>query len=341
MRFGSPEYFWLLVGIPLIVGFFIWAHQLRQAALKRFADLGLIRRLTPNASLSRRVWKWVLFLLFFLFMTVALVRPRFGVKMEMVERRGVDVMVALDVSRSMLARDVTPNRIDRAKHEIGKLIGLLKGDRVGLVIFAGESYVQCPLTLDYGTANMFLEAVSTDWIGAQGTALADAIEQATTAFRSKDRKDKVLIVLSDGESHEGDAKKAAAEAAKEGVRIYTIGLGSESGVPIPLSRAGGNVTYKKDTNGDLVLTKLNSVVLEKVALEGNGKYFHAGTNLNLSKIYEEIAKMEKRDLGLNRVSVYKERYQVFLALALVFLLLEFFLPERVRRREEWKGRFET
>ena len=330
MRFGSPEYFWLLLGIPLIVGFFIWAHQLRQGALGRFADLGLIRRLTPTSSLSRRVWKWVLFLFFFLFMTLALVRPRFGVKMEMVERRGVDVMVALDVSRSMLARDITPNRIDRAKHEIGKLIGLLKGDRVGLVIFAGESYVQCPLTLDYAAADMFLEAVSTDWIGVQGTALADAIEQATTAFRSKDRKDKVLIVLSDGESHEGDAKKAAAEAAKEGVRIYTIGLGSESGVPIPLSRAGGNVTYKKDRNGDLVLTKLNSVVLEKVALEGNGKYFHAGTNLNLSKIYEEIAKMEKRDLGLNRVSVYEERYQVFLTVALVLLLIEFFVPERVR-----------
>jgi Ca-activated chloride channel family protein len=258
----------------------------------------------------------------------------------MIERKGVDIMVALDISRSMLAEDIAPNRLDRAKHEIGKFIDLLKGDRVGLIVFAGESFVQCPLTLDYGAAKMFLDVVSTEWIPLQGTALADAVDQAVVSFRSKAKKHKVLVILSDGEDHEGEAMEAARRAAHKGVRVYTVGIGSESGVPIPLAKSSGNVVYKKDKRGNLVMTRLNPLVLEKIALECDGKYFHAGTSLDLTRIYAEIFEMEKKDLGMNKVAIHEERYQLFLLIAIVLLLVEYFLSERVKMHNVWRGRFE-
>ena len=340
MKFGNPEYFlfWLL--LPMIVGFFIWAYQRRKSALRRFASLDLIGKLTPSSDLSRQVVKWTLFCFFFFFLVLALVRPRFGVKMEMVRRTGIDLIVALDISQSMLAEDITPSRIELAKHEIAKLIDLLKGDRIGIVVFAGESFVQCPLTLDYGAVKMFLDAVSTGWVERQGTALADAISRSAEAFRSQSRKHKVLVIISDGEDQEGDAVAAAKKAANEGIIIYTIGVGSESGVPIPVKRGSDNIVYKKDKSGNLVMTKLNPLILEKIAIEGKGAYFHAGSNLELTRIIGAIASMEKKDLGASKITTYEERYQFPLALALLLLLFEFFIPERIRRKQVWKGRFE-
>ncbi len=339
MRFGSPEYFWALFCLPLVVAFLLWSHQARQQALRRFADAAVVRRLAPGADFGRLVLKWVLFLVALFVLALALVRPRFGVRMEMVERKGVDIMIALDVSRSMLAQDIAPNRLDRAKHEIGKFIDLLRGDRVGIIVFAGESYVQCPLTLDYGAARMFLDAVTTEWIQLQGTAIAQAIDQSVEAFRSESRKHKVMVILSDGEDNEGGAVEAAKRAAQKGVRIYTLGIGSESGVPIPVGKGSGSVVYKKDRDGNLVMTRLNPEVLDRVAREGGGTYMHAGLDLDLSRVATEIAQMEKKDLGANRMSVYEERYQYFLAVAIMLLCVEFFVSERVRRRREWKGRF--
>ncbi|HON11229.1 MAG TPA: VWA domain-containing protein [Chitinispirillaceae bacterium] len=340
MRFGNPEFFLLLFLLPLFAGFFIWAFQRKRAALRRFASLDLIGKLTPSSSITRQVVKCLFFCAFFLFMTIALTRPRFGAKMEMVERKGIDIMVALDISQSMLAEDIAPNRIDRAKHEIAKLIDMLKGDRIGIIVFAGESYVQCPLTLDYGAAKMFLSAVSTGWVEVQGTALGDAIKQASEAFRSKARKHKVMILISDGEDHEGKAVDAAKAAAEEGVIIYTVGVGSESGVPVPVSRGSGNVIYKKDASGSLVMTRLDPVILEKIAVEGKGKYFHAGTDLSLSEIMKEISGMEKKDFGTANLATFEERYQIFLLIALIMLMVEFFISERSVKKHEWKGRFE-
>ncbi|MBN1600408.1 MAG: VWA domain-containing protein [Chitinispirillaceae bacterium] len=336
----NPEMLFLLLLLFVFISFFIWVHQSKKAALKRFASLSLIGKLTPNANSSRQITRWILFCIFFIFLVIALARPRFGVKMEMVERKGIDIMVALDISQSMLAEDITPNRIDRAKHEISKLIDLLRGDRIGMVVFAGESFLQCPLTLDYGAAKLFLNSVSTGWVELQGTALADAIKQSTSAFNSKSKKHKVMIIISDGEDHQGEALEAAKKASKEGIVIYTVGVGSENGVPIPMSKGNNSIVYKKDKSGNLVMTKLNPVVLEKIALEGNGNYFHAGTNLDLSRIMTEISAMEKRDLGMGKSTTYEERYQIFLFIAILFILLEFLIPERVRSKEEWKGRFE-
>jgi Ca-activated chloride channel homolog len=340
VRFGCPAYFWLLLLIPALVGLFILAHQWKQAALARFAQLALMKRLTPEKLLQQQVLKWALFLCFVFFAVIALTQPRFGVKTEVVERKGVDVIVALDISKSMLAEDIAPSRIERAKFEIGRLIDLLKGDRIGIVVFAGESFVQCPLTLDYGAAKMFVSVLSTDWVQSQGTDIAGAINQSVEAFRAQKSKSRVLIVLSDGEENEGDAVIAAQKAAQLGIKIYTVGLGSESGVPIPVNKGKGNVSYKKDENGDLVMTRLNSMMLEKIATEGNGKYFHAGTSLDMPAIYGEIAKMEKNQLGTDRMNIFEEQYQVFLAIALFFLLLEFFVPELIKSELQWKGRIE-
>jgi Ca-activated chloride channel family protein len=207
-------------------------------------------------------------------------------------------------------------------------------------VFAGEHFVQCPLTLDYTAAKMLLDVVNTDWIQLQGTALADAIDHSVKSFKSQDKKDRVLMVISDGEDHEGDPEKAAREAAKEGVRIYTVGIGSESGVPIPLKRQNENVVYKKDAEGNLVMTKLKPLILEKIALEGKGKYFHAGTNLDLSQIYGEIDKLEKKDLGMNKMAVLEERYQIFLGIAILLLIAGFLVPFAVHRKKTWRGRFE-
>lgn len=340
MKFGNPEYFFLWLLLPIFVGFFIWAYQRKTTALKRFASLELISKLTPSAGLSRQIIKWTVFCSFFFFMVFALTRPRFGIKMEMVERKGIDILVALDISQSMLAEDITPNRIDRAKHEISKLIDMLNGDRIGIVVFAGESYVQCPLTLDYGAAKMFLDAVSTGWVDLQGTALYDAISQSIKAFNSKSKKHKVLILISDGEDHEGKAQEMAKAAAQEGIIIYTIGVGSEGGAPIPISKNNGSIVYKKDKSGNLVMTRLDPRTLEIIAKETNGKFFHAGNDSDLARIIGEIAQMEKRDLGMSKISTYEERYQIFLLFALFLLLVEFFIPERVRKKKEWKGRFE-
>jgi Ca-activated chloride channel family protein len=340
MRFGNPEYFFLLLLLPFIIGLFIWAYQRRKAALGRFGSIELISKLVPSAGFSRQIVKWTLLCISFFFLVIALVRPQFGVKMEMVERKGIDIMVALDISQSMLAEDITPNRIERAKHEISKLIDNLKGDRIGITVFAGESFVQCPLTLDYGAAKMFLDAVATDWVQIQGTNFSQAIKQASDAFRSKSHKHKVLILISDGEDQEGNSVEAARAAASEGAVIYTIGIGSENGVPIPLNHGSGNVVYKKDKAGNLVMTKLNPMILEKIAVEGNGKYYHAETDLDLSRILNEIAKMEKKDLGSSRMTTYEERYQIFLLIALLLIITEFIISERVKRKKEWRGRFE-
>jgi Ca-activated chloride channel family protein len=340
MRFGNPEFLWLWLLLPVIAGYFIWAWQRKQKALGRFAGPAIINKLTPVSGHQRQVIKWIILLVFYAFAVFSLSRPRFGVKTEMVERRGIDVMIALDISQSMLAQDIVPNRLDRAKHEISKFIDMLRGDRVGLVVFAGESFVQCPLTLDYSAAKMFLNSVDCDWIQVQGTELGQAITQSAAAFRDEKRKKKVMILLSDGEDHEGDPVSAAKTAAKEGVRIYTVGIGSESGVPIPVSKGSGNIVYKKDRAGNLVMTRLNSVILERIALESGGSYFHAGTDLDLSRIYSEIASMEKQDFGMNKMTVYEERYQIFLLLALILLIMEFFIPEQAKKHQQWRGRFE-
>ncbi len=333
LRFRYPLFLNGLWGVLLIIAFLYLAHRHKQTLLQRFGQIELLRRIMPGFDPARQMWKQVLFVLSYVFFVIALADPQIGTKLEEVKRTGVDVIVALDVSNSMLAEDIKPNRLQKARHEIDRFIDLLQGDRIGLIAFAGLAHLVCPLTLDYGAAKLFLKMMDTDLIPVQGTALADAIKTAIKAFNQKERKHKVLILITDGEDHEGDPVKAAEEAAKEGIIIYTIGIGSPQGVPIPVYDDYGRfVGFKKDRQGNVVTTKLDIQTLQKVAFITNGKYYIASSGqAELKKIYDEINKMEKKELSARRFAQYEDRYQIFAVLGLIFLLLEYFLP--VRRKK--------
>lgn len=337
MHFGNFQFIWAYALTPFLIGLIVWLYLSRERALKKFAQSALIGRLLPRQIFDFRPLKAILFILAYLLLVFALMRPQFGMKLKEVEKQGVDIMIALDVSKSMLAEDITPNRIKRAKHEIAKLFDIAKGDRVGLIVFAGESYVQMPLTEDYSAAKMFLNAITTGWMSAQGTDLAGAIQKADTCL-TMENADKVVILISDGEEQQGNAVNAAKEAAKNGVTIYTVGVGSEGGVPIP-ERIDGELVYKKDEKGEMVQTRLNTSLLEEIALASGGRYFHAGVDLNLKDIYSEIEAMEKGRFGVSKESRFHEQYQIFLLISLILFLLGYFTPERWIGKREWRGRF--
>jgi Ca-activated chloride channel family protein len=250
-------------------------------------------------------------------------------------------MVAIDVSTSMLAEDIKPSRLEKAKHEVSKLIDILQGDRIGLIAFAGIAHIQCPLTLDYSAAKLFLNIMNPDLIPQPGTAIGEAIRKAITAFSREERKHKVLILITDGEDHESDPLEAAKEAEKEGIIVYTVGLGSPQGVPIPLyGKNGIQSGFKKDRQGNIVTTKLDILTLQKIAYETGGKYYLASTGeAELDDIYSEIAEMEKKELTSKHFSQYEDRFQIFLLLGLIFILIEIFIPEKKSIKREWRGRF--
>jgi Ca-activated chloride channel family protein len=295
-----------------------------------------------TVSRKRQAWKAALQTLAVLGLVLALARPQFGTKLRTVKREGLDVVIALDVSLSMLAEDIKPNRLEKAKHEIGTFIDQLQGDRIGLVAFAGRAFVQCPLTLDYGAAKMILDSMTPDLIPVPGTAVAEAIRKAAEAFVGQERKHKVLILITDGEDHGGDPLEAAKAASREGVVVYTVGIGSVQGVPIPVVDERGDPSgFKKDRSGSVVTTKLDEITLEKIALETGGKY-HRGTpgESELDKIHEDLSQMEKKNLASKEFAQYEERFQGVLLVTFVLLALESALPERRRMKKTWKGRFE-
>jgi Ca-activated chloride channel family protein len=268
----------------------------------------------------------------------AIARPQIGTKIEEVKREGVDVLVAIDVSKSMLARDIPPSRLDKAKHEVESFIDRLRGDRIGLIAFSGVPFVQCPLTLDYGAAKIFLDIMDPDLIPVPGTALGGAIQKAIETFDQQERKHKVLVLITDGEDHGDDVMKFAEEAERQGIVIYTVGIGSPQGEPIPELATGSG--FKKDRQGEVIITKLDEFTLEKIALQTGGKYFRASSGEDeLDDIYENISRMEKKELGSLQFSQFEDRFQYFIVLAFLLLMIEFFTPERVKIKQEWRGRF--
>ncbi|MDR0303967.1 MAG: VWA domain-containing protein [Chitinispirillales bacterium] len=338
MCFGSPDFLWAYSLIPFFILLYILFSAMRSNFYRKFGETEVVYRLFPKEYFNFRPLKATIFIFAFSLLIFALARPRFGVKTEMVERKGIDIFIALDISKSMLAQDIAPNRITRAKYEISKLLDMFSGDRIGLIVFAGTSFTQMPLTLDYGAAKMFLESVNTDWISSQGTDLSGAIELARKSF-VKSGVSKVLLIISDGEENQGDAVKSAKLAAQDGIIVHCVGVGSESGSPIPEQKNGNSVVYKKEKNGNIVLTRLNSKTLEEIAIAANGKYFFAGIDLNLQEIYKEISDMKKNDFGTAKQARFNEQYQLFLFIALILFLLEYFLPDAIVKKNEWTGRF--
>ncbi|WP_457565803.1 VWA domain-containing protein [Caldithrix abyssi] len=337
LKFRYPIFLHGLWGVLLLIIFFVLIYRHKQALLERFGHIEILKRIMPGFDRRRMIWKNVFFILSYAFFVIALADPQIGTRLEEVKREGVDIIVALDVSNSMLAEDIKPSRLEKARHELDNFIDLLQGDRIGLIAFAGMAHLVCPLTLDYGAAKLFLQMMDTDLIPVQGTALEDAIRTAIRSFNQKERKHKVLILITDGEDHEGDPVKAAEEAAKEGIIIYTIGIGSPQGVPIPVyDQYGRSLGFKKDRNGNVVTTKLDVKTLQKIAFISNGKYYIASSGqAELRKIYDEIRKMEKKELSSRKFAQYEDRYQIFVILGLIFLMLEFFLPVRTKVRSEY------
>jgi Ca-activated chloride channel family protein len=342
VQFANLNSLFLLLLIPIFIAFYYFVFKWKTRALNRFGNLELIKKLSSSTSKRRQIWKAVLVIVGVAFVVLALARPQIGTRLEEVKREGVDVFVALDVSYSMLAEDIRPSRLEKAKYEISKFMDKLEGDRIGLIAFAGEAFVQCPLTLDYGAGKTFLEIMDPDLIPEPGTNLGAAIALATKSFESQERKYKVLILITDGEDHGEDAQQMAEAAEKEGVVIYTVGIGSPQGVPIPqYDERGQNVGFKKDRSGEVILTKLDAFGLGKIAQVTGGEYYYSATGeTKLDKIYDEIAKMEKKQLSSQKFSQFEERFQWVLAFAIVFLVLEVMVSEKIKTRGEWRGRFE-
>lgn len=332
LKFANPQFLQALWGVIIIIAFFFYISKIREKLLKRFGHIEILQKMMPGFRSGRRTTKSVLIISTYIFLVIALSGPQIGTRMEDVKREGLDIIVALDVSLSMSAEDIAPNRLEKAKYEVNKLIDILDGDRIGLVAFAGIAHVQSPLTLDYSAARLFLSLMATDLIPQPGTAIGEAIRTATKAFNQKERKHKVLILITDGEDHDSEPLAAAEAAAEEGVIIYTIGLGSAQGVPIPLyDRNGRQTDYKKDRSGNVVTTKLDATTLQQISYTTNGKYYISTSGeAELDEIYKEVSVLEKKELSSRQFSQYENRYQIFLALALVLLLIETFLPAVVK-----------
>lgn len=325
-----------LVALPL---FLALAFRAADRARRRLAAEELIPKLSHGFRPSRRRLKAFLQVAGVLFVLLALAGPRVGSREVTVKRRGIDLVIALDVSNSMLAKDVPPSRLARARREIEAFLGGLSGDRIALVAFAGDAYLQCPLTLDYGAARLFLDVVDERSVTRQGTNLGAAIRTALDAFPEGEDKYRAIVLVTDGEDQTGDGEAAAQEAARRGVRVYPIGVGSEAGEPIPLpAEEGGG--YKKDRQGQVVMTALDPESLERIALATGGEFHRATTGeLELSRIHESLEKLGEKELASRSFTQYEERFQFPLGLGLLLLLIDFALPERVRPRRDWEGRF--
>lgn len=325
----DKTYLWLLIGIPVIVLLYAMVIFWQKRTQRKFADKELLDRLSPNRSTGKQVLKIVLLCLAIASLVIALVNPQFGTKLETVKREGVDVVFAIDVSKSMLAEDIAPNRLEKSKQLVTQIINNLASDRVGIIAYAGSAFPQLPITTDYAAAKMFLQNMNTDILSSQGTAIREAIELAKTYFNDDEQTNRVLFLISDGEDHEGNIEEIAAEAARQGIRIVTIGVGTPKGGPIPVRRNGVVQNYKKNNQGETVITRLEQETLKEIASEANGIYIDGS---NTAQVVEEVTEilqnMDKKEFESQQIAEYKSQFQWFLGLGLLFLLLDILLLER-------------
>ncbi|MDA8874220.1 VWA domain-containing protein [Winogradskyella sp.] len=332
-RLDEKIWFWTILVIPAIVLVFILVQVWKKSAQKKFANLALLKRLSPNQSLFKSVLKLVVLCAAFLFLVLALVNPKIGTKLETVRSQGVDIVFAVDVSKSMLAEDIAPNRIEKSKQLVTQIINSLGSDRVGIIAYAGKAFPQLPITTDYAASKMFLQNMNTDMMTSQGTAIREAIELAKTYYDDEEQTNRILVIISDGEDHEGDAAEIAEEANDQGIRIFTIGVGNESGGPIPIKRNGVILNYKKDRNGETVITKLNEDTLREIAQEANGVYINgSSTSEVVDTIKDLLDKMDKKEFESKQIADFKDQFQWFLGFGILFLLIDIFLLER---KTEW------
>jgi Ca-activated chloride channel family protein len=331
-RFANPDFLYLLLLLPVLVLLYIINEIRKKRAFKRLGDIRLVASLVPEMSKIRPVIKFILQITAFTAGIIMLSRPQFGSKIEDVKKQGVEVIIALDVSNSMLAEDIQPDRLTRAKQAISRLVDNLDNDKIGLIVFAGDAYTQIPITTDYVSAKMFLSTINPEMVPKQGTAIGAAIKLGIKSFSPGEGKSKAIIIITDGENHEDDPVPVAEEASKAGIIIHTIGIGSIEGVPVPVV-TNGRKEFLKDVDGNTVISKLDEDILKKIAVSSNGNYVRASnSNIGLDEIFSEIRKMKKQDLESTMYTEYNDQFQFFAALALIMLLLDFIIMERKNRR---------
>ncbi len=320
MKFASPEYFYLLLVLPVMLAIYLYSNYKRRKNLQAYGDINLLKNLMPEVSNYRPGIKFWLSLVALALIAVALARPQFGSKKETITRQGIEVVIALDISNSMMAEDIAPNRLEKAKKIISRLIDKFENDKVGLIVFAGDAFVQLPITNDFISAKMFLETISPALISRQGTDIGGAISLAMKSFTPKEGVGKAVIVITDGENHEGGAEEAAKLASEKGMNVYLLGVGSLDGAPIPVA---GTNDYRRDKAGNVVVTKLNEEMAQRIAQAGNGAYIRVDNTNNAQKMLEnEVNKLAKADVETEVYTEYNEQFEFVAWLAFLLLVIE-------------------
>lgn len=330
-RFAHPELLYLLITIPLLIVFYVVMVGKKRKAIAEFGNPELLKPLMPLLSFKRALWKFVMWMLALVFVIIGVAGPQFGSKLQQIKKQGVELMIVLDVSNSMMAQDIKPSRLDKAKMAIARMVEKLSNDKVGLIVFAGDAYVQLPITTDYSSAKLFLSNISTDIMPVQGTAIGSAIDLAVKSFTPETETSKAVIVITDGENHQDDALLATKRAREKGITVHTIGMGLEQGGPIPIKGAAGQ--FMKDGQGNVVVSRLDEQMLKEIAKAGEGLYVRASnTNVGLEQLLDEINQMEKSLLEERVYADYAEKYQYFLLVGLFFIFVEFMILGRKNRR---------
>ena len=337
LRYEHIEYLNLLLGIPVLIIAILLFNKWRSKSLALFGDNKLVKELMCSHSERKNQIKNILTILILICLIVGVANPQIGTKAEEVKREGVDLMIAIDLSNSMLAEDIKPNRLERAKLAISRLINKLEGDRIGLIVFAGEAYVQLPITTDYSAAKLFLSTVNTNIIPTQGTEIAKAIDLSVKSFDMENAQNKAIIIITDGESHDEKAIESSQQANKLGIFVHTLGMGLSKGGPIPIyNKYSTRTGYRKDRDGKTVVSKLNEDLLQKISSAGGGTYIRANNSkAGLSTLFSEINKMEKKEIGTMVFTEYKDRFQLFIGAALFLLILDLIL---LARKNKWSNR---
>lgn len=328
-RLDEKIWFWTLLVIPAIILLFVLLQVWRRSAQKKFADSHLLNRLSPNQSLFKSILKVVVLCAAFGCLSLALVNPKIGTKLETVRSQGVDIVFAVDVSKSMLAEDIAPNRLEKSKQLVREIVNSLASDRVGIIAYAGKAFPQLPITTDYASAKMFLQNMNTDMLSSQGTAIHEAIQLAKTYYDDDEQTNRILIIISDGEDHGGEAVDIAEEASDEGIKILTVGVGNAKGGPIPIKRNGVVLNYKKDSNGETVITRLDESTLRKIAEETNGVYVNGSNTAEVVETIKDVLdQMDKKEFESKQIADFKDQFQWFLGIGIFLLFIEIFLLER-------------
>lgn len=330
LRFEHTEYFFLLLFIPITIGIYFYVQYQTKKQLQDIGNIDLIKRLMPDRNDKKSNIKFILFNLILFFLILGLAQPQMGTKMEKVQRKGIDVVIALDVSKSMLSQDVVPSRLEKSKLLIQTLLKKLDGDRVGLVIFAGNAYLQMPLTVDYSSLLLYLRSINTNSVPTQGTIITEALDKSEQAFKETDKKYKAIIVITDGEDHEENAIDKAEELASDGTKVFTVGVGTANGGTIPVYDQNGNkVDEKKDENGQVIVSRMNANMLQALAKGGNGNYYVLDNAKQVAEfLSKDIAKMETKTINDKVFTDFVEQFQYFLIFALLLLLADFFITYR-------------